>query len=228
MVGLKCPSPGCLGAVPVPHAAAAGLASKYDLPIENNSEGRCTVCGDTLSAPLWEAALKPRLEKALENYKRGSHLYLESIKSSQVENSEAMLPRKKEKSIQEQAQQAVRLLSESLQEREALLHPNNQVLGATNHMLSLASDAASDEEGSIRHLRACLGVARKNYYPNSTNVAFLQKELSLCLRRVVAARKRGKEALVEAASLQTAALNTLERHYGSEYIARLYDITKQR
>lgn len=99
-----------------------------------------------------------------------------------------------------------------------MLHPGNQLLGATWHLLAHAYGSAGAPAEAVRCLRVALAAAEAAYPPGSTAVAFLQRELALGLR-LAAARGAGaaeKASLAEAKGLLASAASTLHLHFGPD------------
>lgn len=194
MVGLKCMTAGCDGALPVPCEAEAGVASKYDL--QGSVEDGCSVCGAKLSEKEWNSSVGPRLEKALEAYSIGR----KAVQGESAGGGGGGARSDGEKGVQ--------LLEESLNTRKELLHRHNQVLGATYDALSWAEE--SSKSAKVEHSRASLEVAERLFPAGSTNVAYEKLTLGTMLQH-----EGSEKSLKEGKELVTAAMATLELHYGA-------------
>ena len=221
MVGLKCSTKDCIGGGMFPVFGGggkevvmidAGILSKYDLEcdavggggtmstIHNSSSTTCcTVCKATVSEEEWWTRIAPQLTSAAEAYATGC---------------EMMLERNEEK-------KGRALLEESLIIRKALLHRNNQVLGATHSALSWGASAAEEGDGggnttvnknAVKHCRASLEIAENLFPGKSTNVAFERLKLGTLLQQ------RGSNdggSVAEGIGLVAVAMKVLELHYGT-------------
>jgi hypothetical protein len=232
MVGLKCTTEGCLGAMQVPVCSStsalpgstvidAGICSKYDLRIEDEQRSLkkimaavvgCTKCGAKLPEVDWNSKIAPRLARALQCY---------STSCGMLESAE-----KGEKLTNKDINMAVAVLKESLKIRQELLHRYNQVLGATHSALSWVYDGsfsantakkdANKKESSkiIFHSRASLEIAERLFPANSTNIAFERLRLGTLLQD-----NGSQDAVKQGKDLVSAAITTLERYFGSEATA---------
>lgn len=188
MVGLRCRTAGCSGALPVPCAAPAGLASKYDYEPGEGAAGGCSTCGAALAEAEWRGRVEPRLIEALEAYSAGVEA---------LERATSAADR----------QRGAALLNESLAARQELLHPHNQVLGATHAALGWV-----EEEGhaaQVAHCRAGAAAAAAVFPADGTNAAYEALKLGTVLQQ-----GGTKEGLAEGTALVGAAMATLERHFG--------------
>jgi hypothetical protein len=211
MVGLRCSlTKGCLGAIQVPVCSSsvpgsssidAGIASKYDLSIEDEEKNSvrvvgCTKCGKVLSEVDWNTKIAPCLAKALECYSTGCR----------------MLEMAEEEHSNKEIEKAVKLLEESLKIRQELLHKHNQVLGATHNALSWVEEEYNSKKHSnkIIHLKACLEIAERLFPAESTNIAFERLKLGTLLQQ-----SESKDDIKQGKDLVSAAMITLERYFGN-------------
>lgn len=180
----------------MPCAADAGIASKYDLAL-CSAQACCSTCEACISEATWNAEVLLKLQHAQD-------LYAECSAMEDVNPDSA------------EAGKAAKLLAQSLDIRIALLHPHNQVLGATRHALALACHARGQLHESVRHSRASLAVAQSNFGEGSTNAAFQAVKLSVLLQEL--ARKEdasGDDAMrQEADVLMQNAMQVLQLHFG--------------
>jgi len=241
MVGLKCTTEGCSGAMQVPVCSTsatgstgaaiprstiidAGICSKYDLRIEDERRSfgenmavvvGCTKCGAELPEVDWNSKIAPRLAEALQCYSTGCEI-LESAG-------------KGEKLSEKEINMAGAVLEESLNIRRERLHRYNQVLGATHSALSWIDDGAFSAtaakkdfskkkkmEGSkiIFHSTASLEIAERLFLADSTNIAFERLRLGALLQE-----NRSNDTAKQGKDLVSAAIITLERYYGSKAAA---------
>ncbi|KAG7672585.1 hypothetical protein Ndes2526B_g08893 [Nannochloris sp. 'desiccata'] len=245
MVGLKCTTEVCLGAMPVPVCSTsatgsdgaavpgstiidAGICSKYDLSIEDehrtlkNNMGvvGCTKCGAELPEVEWNSKIAPRLAKASKCY---------STSCGMLEAAE-----KGEKCTTKDIKMAVAVLKESLKIRQELLHRYNQVVGATHSALSWV-----EEEGFIATV-AKKDANKKNKKEagkrESSNIilhsrasleiaerVFPHDSTNIAFERLklgtLLQENGSKDDVKQGKNLVSAAITTLERYFGSEAAA---------
>ena len=235
--GLRCPaaiaatastaagplaSRGCEGGVLPPCAVPAGLLHRFELPTPTlptaTSHGGqasiacCTACGAALSQQQWEEGLLPQLQAAAAA-QRGA---VELLEQQEREGSGG------EAASAGGVMQAVRALRQCLRQRQLLLHPYSQLLGATHDCLARAWHLAGNHEAAAQHLRHSLVALRRAYPPGSTAVAYQQLQLAASLRLAAAAAAAGgteggavaAAALAEARREEAEANAALELHFG--------------
>lgn len=171
MVGLRCTTASCSGALSVPCAAPAGLASKFDL--EGTPDVGCEECRALLTEAAWNKEVKPQLELALREFDAAK----KSMSTAMGETStvsEGKGPR------EVAVANSVKKLQESLRLREKLLHPHNQVLGATHDALGWACHEAQGRfaYAMVPHVQASMEIAEALFPPDSTNIAFQKMQLA--------------------------------------------------
>ena len=197
MVGLTCTGEGCGGALPVPCAAEAGIASRYDLPAD---PGACGACGAAMPASQWNAAVLPELQQARRLYEAGCAALGEWERGGG--------------GTEESARQAVGQLRESARIRRRLLHPHNQAVGASEDALALACHAEGDLPAAARHLERSLRIAEHNFPRGSTNTAFQALKVAALLEAEARRGGGGVGGSAAAAGLQRGAVEVLQLHFG--------------
>ena len=85
------------------------------------------------------------------------------------------------------------------QERQALLHPLNQLLGQTHDALARALHAAQRPAAATGHLRASLVPLARHYPPGSTAIAFQKLQLAAMLRLAAEAARDSEGAATASA-----------------------------
>lgn len=220
--GLKCPSGGgggrCEGAVLPPFPVPAGILHSYPLPA---GSGACCACGTTLSQQHWEHHVLPELQAAAEAHAAAASLL--GRQERQAPQPAGPGPASAAPSVAAAAQQAVRSLRQVLRQRQAQLHPHNQLLGATHDALAHAWHLAGGDEAAAQHLRHSLAALRYAYPSGSTAVAFQQRQLAQTLRLAAAAAAAGgsggaaaaEQHLAEARQAEEEAEAVLQLHFGS-------------
>ena len=197
MQGLRCGRPGCMGVASVPCDADAGIASKYELVA---SAAACDGCGAILSEKEWRGELEPQLARAQQLFDEGC----QSLYQWHQNGTGADLAA------------ATAALQESLTLRQAILHPNNQVLGSTHDVLAAALEATGNDSAAAHELLASLTVAELNFPEGSTNVAMQQLKVAAALRR----RSESDSDRLTADSLAHSALQVLQLHFGEAAAAQ--------
>ena len=216
--GLKCPGSGgggqCEGAVLPPCPVPAGILHSYPLPA---GSGACCACGALLSQQQWEQQVLPELHAAAEAAAAAATLL-----ERQAQQAAGPGPASGPSTVAAAAQQAVRSLRQVLRQRQAQLHPHNQLLGATHDALAHAWHLAGGDEAAAQHLRHSLAALRHAYPPGSTAVAFQQRQLAQTLRLAAAAAAAGgsggaaaaEQHLAEARQAEEEAEAVLQLHFG--------------
>mmetsp|Transcript_9025 Transcript_9025/g.25933 ORF Transcript_9025/g.25933 Transcript_9025/m.25933 type:complete len:271 (-) Transcript_9025:148-960(-) len=194
VVGLKCPSAGCRGAVQA--ASEAGVNVFAVLPQPPGS-GRCCACGHVMDSKEAVAALRAALTAAVKVEEADS--LLQACESADDHQLQAALVGAKDKYTQ------------ALTLRREVLHNSNQLVGAVHQSLARVECLLGDLDTAAGHCSEALKVIVSNYPPRSTAEGFQRAALA----DLHAAAAVGEEDLPAVAHQAEAAASILELHFGS-------------